>query len=475
MFRTVRAKLALWYTALFALTFVILASVINANFEHTLTGALDQTLTNETGWTIARVESFTEGREPAAEVQEELFERGAFSPVKLLVEIFDSTGQLFYRSPNLGNEDTLYLHAPVPEDDKLLLTTITTFHQLELRIGVQQTSALRMYIATPTEAVRESTEQLLRVFLWLGPAVIVLALASGTFVARRSLSKMNQVINIAQRITADRLYDRIPEHAAPDEIGKIVSTFNQMISRLEVSFRQMKQFSGDASHELRTPLTVIRTQLETALDSKTSAAEIKRIAAHCLDETLLMSRIIDNLLLLEKGDAGEEVLRHEPVDLRRLVELTHEESVILASPKSIRVPLEAEAGVVVRGDDQRLRQMLLNLIDNAIKYTPSEGTISLGLRRAGTGAELSVTDDGIGIAPAEIPRIFDRFYRVDRARSRELGGAGLGLSIARWIVQAHGGTIGVKSELGRGSRFTVTLPLAGEAGATSSSDAPARR
>jgi signal transduction histidine kinase len=253
--------------------------------------------------------------------------------------------------------------------------------------------------------------------------------------------------------------ERIPEEGVDDEIGNLISTFNAMIARLDTSFEQMKQFSGDASHELRTPLTVIRTQLETALNARESNAETKAIIAHCLDEAIRMSGIIENLLLLAKSDAGQVQIHTDKVNLQELINETYEESIILASEKSITVLLPTADAATVRGDGQRLRQMLLNLIDNAIKYSRQNGLISLSLTREGQRARIVVADNGIGIPEGEIGRIFDRFYRVDRARSRELGGAGLGLSISRWIVAAHGGTISVHSELNKGSEFIVDLPV----------------
>ncbi|MBI3766345.1 MAG: ATP-binding protein [Ignavibacteriales bacterium] len=221
----------------------------------------------------------------------------------------------------------------------------------------------------------------------------------------------------------------------------------------------MKQFSADASHELRTPLTVMRSQLETALNSKITHLELKKIIANCLDETLRMSAIIENLLLLAKGDTGQDHLKQEKVDLGKLIRETYDESVIIASQKSITVTLDSPPHVIVSGDEQRLHQMLLNLIDNAVKYGRDRGTIFLRLNKEDGMAKIRVADDGIGISEHDMARIFDRFYRVDRARSRELGGVGLGLSIAKWIAETHGGTIGVASKVDKGSEFTVILPL----------------
>jgi signal transduction histidine kinase len=267
------------------------------------------------------------------------------------------------------------------------------------------------------------------------------------------------VIEAANRITADRLHDRIPEHDSNDEIGRIITTLNKMISRLDVSFQQVRQFSADASHELRTPLAVLRSQLESALISDCTPHELKTIAASCLDETIRMTNIIENLLLLAQADGGHHQLRWEPVDLRALMTETVEESVVLASPRNITVSLKKADEAVIMGDEQRLRQMLLNLIDNAIKYNRPEGTIDCFLERTNGEGTITIADSGIGIPPSETARIFDRFYRVDKARNREIGGAGLGLSIVRWIVDAHGGTIRVLSRVDEGSKFVVGFPI----------------
>jgi signal transduction histidine kinase len=232
-----------------------------------------------------------------------------------------------------------------------------------------------------------------------------------------------------------------------------------MISRLDVSFAQMKQFSADASHELLTPLSVLRSQLETALNSRVEGDEMKKIIADCLDETLHMTSILGNLLLLAQGDAKSIVTSRDPVDLTALMNEMHEESVVLASQKSITVSVNIIPGVTITGDRPRLRQMLLNLIDNAIKYNQVHGSIHLGLQVKDGNAVITVRDTGIGMSENEIPKIFNRFYRVDRARSRELGGAGLGLSIVKWIVDAHNGTISVISKVNGGTEFLVSFPL----------------
>ncbi len=456
MLRSVRSRLTLWFTVVFAVSFLLVSVLIYEYISTILSDSLNQALTRETMWLAARMERSTERNEPRSEVQDEIFEHAAFYPEKEYIEIWDDSGKIFYHSMNLGKVDTLLSHIPPSNTSRIV--TVPNFHDQEIRIATAKNAVATVYLAMPTDSITSPVSHLMRIFVWILPVVIVVALAAGTFFAKKSFSKINEVVKAAQHITADRLDNRIPPHHTDDEIGRVISTFNEMISRLDVSFAQMKQFSADASHELRTPLTVMRSQLETALHSGASLGEIRELVANCLDEALRMSSIIDNLLLLAKGDA--QTIRQEPVDLRRLLRITYDESVILASVKSIAVTLEAPCHATVRGDEERLRQMLLNLIDNAIKYSPPNGTIMLKLSREDGRAAISVRDRGIGIPPSEIPRIFDRFYRVDRARSRELGGAGLGLSIAQWIVQAHGGTIDVKSDVNSGSQFTVFLPLA---------------
>ncbi len=318
-----------------------------------------------------------------------------------------------------------------------------------------------IYIVLLQESAVNPYHQFVRILLWISFSFAVIALVLIIYLARKLHDQFHQVIEAANNITIDRLHERIPEHDARDEVGRIITTFNVMISRLEISFQQVKQFSADASHELRTPLSVMRTQLETALNAKASVGELRSIVANCLDETIRMTSIIDNLLLLARTDAGQDVVKREPVDLLKLVRETYEESVILASQKSITVSLQETHAATIIGDEQRIRQMLLNLIDNAIKYNHVNGNIDISLFRENGIGKIRIADSGIGIAESEIPRIFDRFYRVDKARSRTLGGSGLGLSIVKWIVQAHGGSIKVQSNINQGTEFIVSFPIKG--------------
>ena len=458
MFRSIRFRLALSYTVLVAITFVLISLAIYKYISASLAAALDQSMQKEMDWTTAKYEKALARSESPRQTREDLFEHASYFPMKEYVELWDKSENVFYRSPNL-NLDTLVHHATIPAENRDTILTATTFRDYDVRLVVRRFNGATILVAMPTESVTEPLRQLLRAFRWLGPIVVLLAIGMGSFLAKRSFAKINQVVEAAKIITADRLHDRLPPHPAKDEIGSIVTTFNEMISRLDYSFSQMKQFSADASHELRTPLTVMRTQLETALTATTTDAELKSIAANCLDETMRMSVIIDNLLLLARADAKQDLIQREPVDLQRVVRNKFDESVILATQKSIRVTLRDLDEAMVLGDEPRLRQMLLNIIDNAIKYNRVNGAIDISLTRENGSCKIRIKDTGIGIPETQIPRIFDRFFRVDKARTRALGGSGLGLSIVQWIVEAHSGTILVSSTVNQGSEFCVKLPL----------------
>ncbi|HZY10939.1 MAG TPA: ATP-binding protein [Bacteroidota bacterium] len=459
MFRTIRFRLALWYTSVVAVIFILFGMTTYEYLHLTLARTLDRAVRSEIDWMVSRLERGTLRNEPDVVVGEDIFEHGAYYPLKEYVEIWDSTGKIYYRGFNLAEDTLKHFASLLRQDGDFDLRTVTNFRNHDIRLATQKTPSFVIYFAIPLEVTTSPLRSLLNIFFWLGPLLIVVAMAGGMYLARKSFAKVNEIVETAQKITVDRLHDRIPEHLVQDEIGKLISTFNDMISRLDRSFEQMRQFSGDASHELRTPLSVMRTQLEEALSSKITLAELKKTVASCLDESIRMSNIVDNLLLLAKSDAGKDVIRKERVDLQKLVRQTYDESVILASQKAINVTLRGVEASTMRGDEERLRQMFLNLIDNAIKYTPRHGRIHLSLTQINGAAKITIGDNGIGIPENEIPRIFDRFYRVDRARSRKIGGAGLGLSIVKWIVDAHGGRIEVESTLNKGSEFSILLPL----------------
>jgi signal transduction histidine kinase len=316
------------------------------------------------------------------------------------------------------------------------------------------------------------------------PLALLAAAGGGWLLARRALRPVDVLTRAARHITAEELHHRLPDYPANDELGRLTRTLNEMIARLEDSFDQVRRFTADASHELRTPLTVLRGELEVALRAVRSPEEYQRVLASGMEEVRRMERLVDNLLTLARADAGEAQLKWTEVDMTDLVREVVTQGMVLARAKEVALTLEmADEGLRVRGDADRLRELLLHLLDNAVKYTPSGGRVTVraevssvevcsvpvrasrppdggttNVTRHSSLVTLSVTDTGPGIAPEHLPRIFDRFYRVDKARSRELGGSGLGLAIGRWIAEAHGGRLEVTSGVGRGSTFTVLLP-----------------
>jgi len=259
-----------------------------------------------------------------------------------------------------------------------------------------------------------------------------------------------------------------------DELGRLATTINDLLTRLENSFKEQHRFLADASHELRTPLAVLRGETEVALTKRRTIDEYQESLSLIEDEAERLSRIVEDLFILARQpiDAPAALIK-ERLSLNETVRDCVRAAQVLAVRKGVRLKTEGDPGfIVLHGDEELLKRMLLNLLDNAVKYTPEGGEICVGLGRQNGNAQIVVRDTGIGIPQSDQPYLFDRFYRVDKARSRALGGAGLGLSIVQWIVDAHGGRIVVQSAPGKGSTFRVELPLISEASLDSFSFSP---
>jgi len=291
------------------------------------------------------------------------------------------------------------------------------------------------------------------------PLLVFLAIAGGYWLMRRSLQPIDQITVRAEGITSTNLSERLPVIRTGDELEHLSAALNRMITRLDEAFQHINRFSADASHELRTPLTILQLELEGIISNHALSASLADKIGSALEETNRMSRIVESLLTISRLDAGETKLERLPLDFGALVHSTSSEMNIIALEKSIALRALTESGVWVKGDRTRLQQIVVNLIDNAIKYTSEGGLVEVRSRGESGAAVLEVEDNGVGIPPHAIPHLFDRFYRVDKARSRASGGAGLGLSIVKAICAAHGGEIHVSSVDGRGSCFQVRLPL----------------
>ena len=305
-------------------------------------------------------------------------------------------------------------------------------------------------------------QQLLSVLLLVLPVGLVAALVVGSWIARRALEPIGQIITEVHEISDGRsLHRRLAEPMVKDELGRLAETLNQMMTRLERSFGALRRFTADASHELKTPLTVLRAGVERAITTRGVPQDALAPLEETLQEINRMTELVDALLTLARADEGTVPLHKEPVDLRAIVAEAQETGELLAEEAGVHMEVATPPdAVVVPVDRSRIRQLLLNLLTNAVKYTPRGGSVRVQLGQSDGRVKLSVADTGVGIAPGDLPHIFDRFWRADSARTRtgERSGAGLGLAICKWIAEAHGGQIDVASRPGRGTTFTVTLP-----------------
>jgi signal transduction histidine kinase len=311
----------------------------------------------------------------------------------------------------------------------------------------------------PDENDESDLAEVLRIITWCGVPASLLALAGGWWLMRKALAPVAALTRAAERINEHNLGERLPLGGNGDELDRLTGVFNAMTERLRLSFLRIREFTLHASHELKTPLTVIHGELETALQDEKLLVEDRQRLESELDEVQRLGKIVDGLTLLTKADAGQIALACEPVRLDELIQEAFADAQSLARPCEIQVNLRDCEEVTVIGDRHRLRQLLLNLTDNAVKYNEPRGTVTLGLRKAEDAAEVTITNTGQGIKPDVLPRVCEPFFRGDPSHSNAVEGCGLGLSIARWIATAHGGTLKITSEPKRLTTAIVRVPL----------------
>jgi heavy metal sensor kinase len=478
-FRTIRFRLTLWYTTILAAILAASGFIWHTYLARELQLHIDEKL-RIVAADVAAFHLTTHGEhilpgEPAPTARDHCQGLEAFIRYHNwgeFVQMLDDRGSIHCTTSNLKG-----FHLPLT---KIALQqalrgephyeTIRTIGPTPIRLltypvmGSGKITDL-IQVGEDLGTMESALEQLRLLLLIFSPAALLVLGGGGWFLAGRVLSPVSDITQAARQIKAENLGERLPVGDTRDEIADLAETFNSMLARLEDSFNKVRQFSADASHELRTPLAILKGETEVALRWGKDPEELRRTLLSNLEEIDRMGRIIEDLLLLAKSEAGELRLQVADLSLGDLLQEIYLQGRVLGEAKQIDVTLnlQVDEDIRLRGDQFQLHRMLLNLITNAIKYTPDQGRVEIGLAVQEHAAVLSIADSGIGIAPEHLPHIFERFYRVDTARNREIGGTGLGLAIVRSIVEAHDGRIEVSSTAGRGTTFVVSLPLAGPA------------
>lgn len=484
-YRSIRTKLTLWYTAGLALILVAFGTTAYFYTRSVLSDNLDLSLRNEVTWVNEFIEpkakrvrlkrsavrELQQLRKKAAEeerqeekeqaeideIWNQIYQHTLLGPRRHFIQILDRNNDLLYRSPSLRNQLITYKDIPYKS---IKMVTINDDQGREMRLAVTQNDYVKIIVGYPLEDLQDVVGNLFVTFLILAPLALLATLVGGWFLAHQSLRQVDEITRTAREISLQNLNQRLPVPSVDDELGRLSSTFNDMIDRLRASFDRVQKFSADASHELRTPLTIMRGEIEVALRNMKLTKESRELLVSVHDELVRLSSIVESLMSLVKTDDSRMSFQFQNVELDKLLRGICEDTEILAEPKEITVTMSHIETISVNGDPSRLQQLFLNLAENAVKYTPQGGRISLSLERINGHAIVQVSDTGLGIPSRDQSKIFDRFYRVERPGSENVSGSGLGLAIARWIAEAHHGSIEVRSRVRRGSTFIVKLPLA---------------
>lgn len=454
--RSIRFRLTAWYAAILAVTL----AAAGLGVWIALRDAINDTADKELRARLAATRAFI--RHAAAEGQplDEVMEGANFAPAGSHFRIADVSGRWLYQSAGARSSQ------PLPRDLAALPARGRFETVMErgkpIRIVTAAAPPFVVQIGFPLDEFAEMLDAFAWTALLASPIVLLLASAAGYWMSRRALAPVEEIASAAEDIEARNLSERLPMHGSGDELDHLSGALNGMLARLEDSFRRITQFTADASHELRTPVAIIRTTAEVARRKPRTGQQYAETLDSIVAESERTTRLVEDLMLLARADAGETNLRAEPVDVPSVARSACAEARVLAEKAGVDLALDRAANCTVSGDDEALDRLLLILLDNAIKYSKPQGwvrvSVDAGEWHGRSAAVVEVRDNGIGISPEDLPHLFDRFYRASKDRSRKVDGVGLGLSIAQTIARRHGGDIAVESELGVGSTVRVFLP-----------------
>jgi len=467
-YRRTDAKMTLWYILTFLVSALLICGFLYYRLDHQLLKEIDRFLLDETNEMERVLHREASQTKFLMEFEDEVMSRRYYP---FFFQILNAEGEPLYISKELrkigyvsdhqvlinakeGKETREYIHSRGRRTPFRVIST-PLYREGKLTYIVQ--------LGTHLHFLRKSLSGFKGNILAAIPIMLVLGSLGGWMLARKSLAPIGYITSKTQTITSQNLGERLTPRGTNDEMDDLIRTINGMIGRLEESFKRMAEFTADASHELKTPLCAMRGEAEVLLSKARASEEYQEALVHFLEQFDHLNQMISDLILLSKFDSSQVELSMAPLRLDLLIEEICSLFQVLAEQRGLVLEMEKGQEVTVAGDKARLQQLFTNLIDNAIKYT-SEGSIRVFIEKDRETAMVKVRDTGIGIPQQEQGKIFKRFYRVDKSRSRETGGVGLGLNIAEWIVNAHHGRIAVESESNRGSTFTVYLPLSKTSG-----------
>jgi len=461
--KSLRFRLTAWYAGLLAGALLVFGVSIYLGLERYLTSELQRTLIERSRSMGSQL--FAGYPTKGAEwLSREITEAYAPEVNGYFLRISRADGSIVYVSgaPKDNSFDPSRIPLPVERRQKEYSRQVESRDGYRLVVGgvvLAGPDGTQYWIESGLsdrriEDVLHGLSETLAVYM---PLIVLLAVVGGYWLMRKSLSPVADITRHAEGITSTNLSERLPVIKTGDELERLSISLNHMIAGLENAFQHIARFSADASHELRTPLTILQLELEGIVQHPRLAPEIVDQIGSALEETHRLSRIVENLLIISRLDAGEACIEKVPLDLGELASSTADQMRLLAEEKSVSLRCDVSQDVWIEGDKARLKQIIVNLTDNAIKYTPAGGQVTIAVRATEAGALLEVADSGVGISAEALPHVFERFYRTDKARSRDSGGAGLGLAIVKSICSAHNAEIRVVSVEGQGSRFIVQI------------------
>ncbi len=454
---SIRMRLTLSYTVVLTLTLGLLGAALYLELKRSVYAAVDEDLVGR----LAGVQRLMQREIPrmsGQELREEFREHSGLRPGGDMLKVWESHGDLVFESSSIRE-----YNIPMPAPSTVNVFDTQTVSDRPIRVlRSDMRVAEQDYTVLLATAVGQ-TQQAVTHFGWMLvasiPAVLAMAVLGGSVMSRRALAPVDEITNTARSISAQNLSQRLNVVQTGDELQRLSETLNEMMSRLQASFQRVNQFTADASHELRTPIALIRSTAELSLRRRRDEGEYRESLNQILQEAVRTTSLIENLLVLARVDSGTETMEFSRANVTSIIEDVCRHASCLAEERQVELvrdlpslPISAEV------DASAIRRLMLILIDNAVKYSPEGGRVLVRIDGDEQNVVIRVEDSGIGIAEGDLPYIFDRFYRADKARSRDVGGTGLGLNIAQWIASAHQAQIQVQSTPGKGSVFSVRIP-----------------